>query len=560
MKRSVAFIACLIVLLLYHTHVPVALAAPVTAQSLEQAENALRGGDYPLAAELYRALAEESPWQGSYWYRLAGAEYGLKQYDDAIGHYARAIGVGFAVGTSYYNTACCYALMGQSAPAIDNLELAIRNGMRDRERLIREDTDFDTIRNTPAFQKRILPSVAGVSRNEGWRIDLAYLSGRVGETHYDPFRYISEDEWNQEIARISQAVPDMTDTEIIIALTALMVRINDGHTAMFSPTEGPNAFHSLPVEFYDFKDGLYVRGASGAYAGLVGKRVVRVGDTPADQVFESVATLVPRDNTQGIRWLSAIRMGNVEALVTLGLAPAGETVNVTVKNDDGSETMVAVKPVASAQRHHINRTADWQDMSDDASAPLPLWRKNKDKNYWFESLPERGMVYVGFNSVRDQDDESLTEFSGRLFEFINSNPVNVLVIDVRNNPGGNNTLARSFMLDIINSDKINQNGHLFVITGRETFSACQNFCNWLERDANVMFVGEGNEILLPYSGLRANASSRLWQDSFSEDQRHWIAPYLGAEMTADDYRSNRDPAMDAILVYLGTGNAAASSN
>jgi hypothetical protein len=180
-------------------------------------------------------------------------------------------------------------------------------------------------------------------------------------------------------------------------------------------------------------------------------------------------------------------------------------------------------------------------------------------------------VYVGFNSVRDQDDESLTEFSGRLFEFINSNPVNVLVIDVRNNPGGNNTLARSFMLDIINSDKINQNGHLFVITGRETFSACQNFCNWLDRDARVVFVGEptgskpnfvgeGNEILLPYSGLRANASSRLWQDSFSEDQRHWIAPYLGAEMTADDYRSNRDPAMDAILVYLGTGNAAASSN
>jgi hypothetical protein len=36
----------------------------------------------------------------------------------------------------------------------------------------------------------------------------------------------------------------------------------------------------------------------------------------------------------------------------------------------------------------------------------------------------------------------------------------------------------------------------------------------------------------------------------SEDARVWIAPDLVAQMTSDDYRSNRDPALATILAYL----------
>jgi len=72
------------------------------------------------------------------------------------------------------------------------------------------------------------------------------------------------------------------------------------------------------------------------------------------------------------------------------------------------------------------------------------------------------------------------------------------------------------------------------------------------------FVGEGNPIILPYTGLGANASSRYWQDSVSEDMRVWIAPDLEADMTSDDYRANRDPALAAILELLKTRQLAAA--
>jgi tetratricopeptide (TPR) repeat protein len=570
MNRSLAAIALVILALLSaYTFVPRAAAESVAARTLEEADAAFRASDWPRAAEMYRALAEENPAQGAFWYLLATAQYNLKQYADAVTHYERSIAVGFRVGNCYYNVACCRALLGETRAAVDALDLAIRNNLRGREQYIREDTDLTTIRATPEFRERILPSVEGVSRTDGWRVDLEYLTRRVAETHYDPFRHITRKEWDAEIARISKAVPKMKDHEIAVALMQLVVRINDGHTGVFPPDEGPLTFHALPIDFYDFPDGIYVRAADARYADLVGKKLVRIGDTPAREVFERVGAMVPRDNPQTVRWLAARHLGMLEALNALGVTPAGDRAQVTVVDGSGRETTMEVVGLERADHRHGPRTADWKDMADDAPAPLPLWRRNKDKSYWFEFLAERRMVYVGFNTVRDQEDESLAAFAGRLFAFIDDNPVEALVIDVRTNNGGNNTLARSLMMHIVASEKINQRGRLFVITGRETFSACQNFCNWLDRDAAVLFVGEptgsrpnfvgeGNEIILPYSGLLANASSRLWQDSFSEDRRVWIAPHISAEMTADDYRGNRDPAMEAIEAYRGTYAAASS--
>ena len=52
--------------------------------------------------------------------------------------------------------------------------------------------------------------------------------------------------------------------------------------------------------------------------------------------------------------------------------------------------------------------------------------------------------------------------------------VTALVLDVRNNGGGNNFLNRPIVREVIRSDGINRKGRFFVITGRLTFSAAAN--------------------------------------------------------------------------------------
>ena len=536
----------------------------VAALKLDGAEAAFTAKDWDKASVLFRELAEENPFQGRFWYRLGTAEYNRKRYREAIAPYERSAAVGFNVGVSHYNRACCLALLGEADPAIDAIEMAIRAGLRDRENLLRTDSDLDGIRATPAFRTRILPAVEpSIARADGWRVDFEYLTRRVVETHYDPFRYISRAEWDGEIARIADSLPRMKDHEVVVALMRLFVRINDGHTAIELPGEGPLAFHALPVQFYQFTDGLFVRAASREYAQLVGKRVVKIGSLPAKEALERVATTVSRDNTQQIRWMTPLYLGCVEVLDALGVSSGLGAVTLTVVDARGRESSAKLAPVPLYQRYERGKRGmpdGYVDMSGDAGPP-PLWRRDYGRLYTLEYLEEPRVVYACFRSVMDDSTEALADFTRRLFEFIDGHPVEALVIDVRENHGGNNFLARPFARRIESSERVNRRGKLFVITGRETFSACQNFCNWLDQRTEVMFVGEptgsrpnfvgeGNSIVLPYSGLVANASSRLWQDSVSEDARVWIAPDLVAQMTSDDYRSNRDPALAAILAYL----------
>jgi len=53
-------------------------------------------------------------------------------------------------GYLYYNVACCESLAGRTADAIEHLRQAIDmwEGCRD---MAKEDSDFDPIRNEPAF-------------------------------------------------------------------------------------------------------------------------------------------------------------------------------------------------------------------------------------------------------------------------------------------------------------------------------------------------------------------------------------------------------------------------
>jgi tetratricopeptide (TPR) repeat protein len=540
-------------------------SASVAARKLDAAEAAFSAKDWESASTLFRELAEENPFQGRFWYRLGSVEYNRKRYREAIAPYERSAALGYNVGTCHYNRACCLALLGEAPAAIDAIEQAIRAGLRDREDLLRTDSDLDGIRATPEFRARILPAVEpSTARADGWRIDLEYLTRRVAETHYDPFRYISREEWDKEIERMATSLPTASDHEVVVALMQLLVRINDGHTALELPGEGPLAFHVLPVQFHEFKDGLFVRAASREYERLVGKRVVKIGNLPAKEAMERVATTVSRDNTQQIRWMTPYHLACVEVLDALGVSKGLAAVTVTVVDARGRESSTSVVPVPLYERYQHGRRGlpdGYVDAADHAGGPVPLWRRDYRRLYTLEYLEEPRVVYACLRAVMDDSTETLADFTSRLFDFIDSHPVEALVIDVRENHGGNNFLARPLAQRIETSARVNRHGKLFVVIGCETFSACQNFCNWLDRRTEVIFVGEptgskpnfvgeGNNIVLPYSGLVANASSRLWQDSVSEDARVWIAPDLVAQMTSDDYLNNRDPALAAILKYL----------
>jgi hypothetical protein len=347
-------------------------------------------------------------------------------------------------------------------------------------------------------------------------------------------------------------------------MARIVAMVGDGHTNIYPTRDTKIGFRALPVKLYLFKDGLFVRAAERDQTNLVGARINKIGNFPTEEAIAKVREMIGRDNEMGVRFFAPHLLVMPEVLHAFGIAENMESIALTIEKNKKQET-VTLKPGGLADllppdtdTTWINKP-NWVDMRDGAANPQLLWLKDPNDKFRFEYFPETRVVYAQLNQVTDKEKETLADFSKRLFAFVEANQVEKLVLDLRLNRGGNGMLLRPLEIAIIKS-KINERGKLFALIGRSTWSASQFLLNYLEKYTNVLFVGEpsgskGNaygdsrRITLPNSGLTVRVSVYYWQDWSPWETRFWTAPDITAELTSEDYRSNRDTALNAVLNY-----------
>jgi hypothetical protein len=192
----------------------------------------------------------------------------------------------------------------------------------------------------------------------------------------------------------------------------------------------------------------------------------------------------------------------------------------------------------------------------DAGDP-PLWLRNPDVPYWSEYLPAERTLYVSYRAVVSMDQPSNQAFWRAVFALADSVPVDRLVLDIRDNIGGNSFYNRQVVRGIVARPALDRPDRLFVITGARTFSAAMNLSRDLEQWTNATFVGEptGNagyffgdhvQVPLPASGLTLNVSTLTWPPYDPRDRREFLAPSVYAPLTSAEFRANADPALRAI--------------
>jgi hypothetical protein len=159
--------------------------------------------------------------------------------------------------------------------------------------------------------------------------------------------------------------------------------------------------------------------------------------------------------------------------------------------------------------------------------------------------------------VGDDPSISFADFFKQVFAYVDKNRTAGLVLDLRMNGGGDNSLTPIVTSGILQRPELNTRGRLFVIIGRATQSAAENLVNRLERDTNAVFVGEPTgerpnmygdpqTFVLPNNRLQVHIASLYWQDMGPRDHRDTTGPEIAAELTEDDYERGIDPAMEAI--------------
>ncbi len=511
--------------------------------------------DYPHATPLARSLAERLPEDGQRWRVLADCCYQTRDFAAAAEAYRRAADLGTTFPTlALYNAACCEALLGRRDDAVATLRRCLALGYEERAFLL-EDTDLTALHDHPAW-----PELAGllppdvVGRDAGWVHDLDFWFGEVRRLHPDPFAATSEAEFAARVQRLRERIPALTDEQVMVELLKLAVLLGDGHSGLRPLPESRVQMRRLPLQLYAFADGLFVIDADSAHASLIGAEVLAIGARPVADLWPRLVDLVPRDNAMRLLQQGPFLLTLTAILRDLGAIGDTETATLQLREPGGGERAAAVASVPLG-RVNFELIASRRP----AAPPPPLYLARENEVAWFEAIEGGKTLFVQFNVVRDGPDESVAAFADRLRGHLDAHPeLDALVLDVRHNGGGNSFLYPPLVKALIHFEQTRPDPRLYVLMGRQTFSACQNFVTDLDWWTGAAFVGEPsgsrpNQIgestasILPYSGLRAGISSRFHQVSYPGDERAWIAPDLPVALTSEDYFANRDPVLDAAL-------------
>ncbi|GAB4534678.1 MAG: hypothetical protein Tsb0010_14850 [Parvularculaceae bacterium] len=411
---------------------------------------------------------------------------------------------------------------------------------------------------------------------EQWRADLAELVQTVEDNHPDPFFAGNEEAFRAAVAALHDDIEALTDKEIIVRMAQITALLEDGHTRLAFPREYEQlgfsfshseparphderlAFRSLPLKFYEFADGMHISEAAPGYEALLGARIIAVDGMPVEEVRARLRTVNYNDNDFTNILLTGDRMNLIEALHALGAARAADSVSLTIERfGEDAESVVEISPLEPGDPR-----ADQFVARNGA-----LWLTDKRTPFWTRDLPDRNALYVKLNEIARPPEIYLGDAMRDALAHAEAMDFGKIVIDLRHNHGGSGGFNRGVVTALLDSP-YNRFGKLYVLVGRETFSAAQMLLNELEQYTDALFVGEGSgstpdqygdprRIQLANSGVTLRVSRLYWSSWRAFEPRDGTAPHLIAPLGIDDYMAERDPVLERALAHASPVSLAA---
>jgi len=407
-------------------------------------------------------------------------------------------------------------------------------------------------------------------RADGWRQDLGLVLRKFPA--YDrSFPPEALQEFRRRVVSLRESAPERTDAQLTVELAQAVALGGNAHTRLYLLRNRSN-LRRLPIRVWWFSHGVHVVRATEPVRATVGRRVLSLGGHTPEALRAATSTLFA-GNDSWKAYKTPYFMTSPEVLAGLGLIPDAESVILRYEGPGGEPRTLELKPLPLER--HDRRTEAWWDLSPEhvedgwtvpslASTPLSLRRPAEP--YWAEETGD-GLLYLSYSRTREGEGPKLEEI---VTSADPDHEVRALVIDLRWNTGGNNSLARPF-LEWVEASRFNAPGRLYVIVGRATFSAGLYCAAWLTQHTAATFVGEpvgdeldywseGGNILLPGSGLTlhfANGfhgySKRRYPDRepFFEDlDVDAVAPSIWTKTSVEDWLQGRDTALEAVRTHL----------
>ena len=394
---------------------------------------------------------------------------------------------------------------------------------------------------------------ATVDRVTGWRSDLGLLVPGMDRLHPDLTHDVTLDALDDAVGELAGDVPNATDDEVMAGVLGIVGMVSadgcDGHTGAFIWGTGTYPVDSLPFRLWLFEDEVVIVDALPPYEDLIDTRIDTVEGRPISEVLAALDPLIPRDNAQTVRLLTPRYLLIPQVLRGLGIADDGP-VALGLTFTTGSEDVRLIDPVPMAEYNAWAGPYGLHLPGD----PDVLFLSDIETDLWWQVLPDGRTLYVQYNRVEFQS----TGVLDALGTALGDPAIERVVLDVRHNYGGE--LRALDPIERLFTDVARDlPGQLFVIMGRNTFSAGSMLVARLDARTDATFVGEATggcptlwgdstDLNLPFSGIVVSVATERSVGVDPDDPRDTIEPDLIVPLTREAWRGDIDPALERIVV------------
>jgi len=493
-------------------------------------------------------------------YVLGLSYYQVEQYQNAITVLKKTLNLGGTILTGIpTGSAPSNDIMVKIAEAYaedgdkDNAMLWMQKGFEaryDEKPFIKGSSAFKSFNKDEDFLELFgNDTQKDITREDAWSRDIIYLEKRINELRYSS-NSISKTDLSKEIIDIKTNIASLSDEQIIFKIIKLFGALGSGHNFILPTSPSKGALKKLPVQFYQFNDGLFIVDAEEGFEQWIGYKVDLIENTPVEVALQKTNAVNARDNDMQILWLGPYYLGLPDVLEGIGIIKNANQVTITLSDKEGRSKKVTMNPVS------------WQFSGMPILPKLktenqPLFLSKTEDNYWAKTLPKYNAIYIQFNVIQQKEELTLMDFNLNLRENIKQSNSQNLILDLRFNAGGDGSIFPPMLKTLIEFEIINPKGKIFVLISRGTFSAAQNLLTEITKFTNAIlvgepsgskpsFIGEAGWFKLPYSGLIGIVASQYHQTYKAEDHRNWIAPHIPVGLSSSDYFNGNDKALNII--------------
>lgn len=370
---------------------------------------------------------------------------------------------------------------------------------------------------------------------EQWHQDVAYFARELPKRHINAFHAVSREQLDAAVKELDARAGKASDEEMAVGFMRLTAMVGDGHTNVHFPKD----WHRLGVQIQPFGDEWRVAGALEPAKALLGTKVTAIGGTPIAEVARRLSLLSSQDeNPPWQRAMVVANMSIAEVLRGSAIDPS----QITGAADDGTSVTVPVPTVLIGEQ----MKQAWISVA----AERPLAMRELGNPFVIQHLAAQNAVYVNWRSY-----DNLADNSAKLWQLVDSTGAKRVIIDLRQNGGGDFKVGRRYMV----SELARRAGKVegIVLVGARTFSAAMVNAIDFRKDAHATLAGntigekpnsysENDELTLPASKLVLSYSTRLYK-FVPDDAPNVVEPDQKIEATWADVKAGRDATLEWAL-------------